>query len=116
MFLKKKYIIIYFDGYKIKYLYCLFADKVKPAIAHRDLSSRNILVRWDLTCVVCDLSFSMKIMGAHFVRNGQEENAEESSLTDVGYTARSQQSLESKSCYSGLLLHSLLIRLVFVLR
>ena len=64
---------------KIRY----FADKVKPSIAHRDFNTRNILVKADLTCCICDLGFAMKIQGSKFYRNGQEENAEQSSLTDV---------------------------------
>ena len=60
-----------------------FADKFKPSIAHRDFNTRNILVKADLRCCVCDLGFAMKIQGSKFFRNGQEENAEQSSLTDV---------------------------------
>ncbi len=61
----------------------VFPDKIKPAIAHRDFNTRNILVGADLSCVVCDLGFAMKIFGSKYYRNGQEENAEQSSLTDV---------------------------------
>ena len=32
----------------------------KPAIAHRDLKSRNILVKKDLTCVIADLGLCVK--------------------------------------------------------
>ena len=32
----------------------------KPAIAHRDLKSRNILVKSDLTCVIADLGLCVK--------------------------------------------------------
>ena len=32
----------------------------KPAIAHRDLKSRNILVKRDLTCVIADLGLCVK--------------------------------------------------------
>jgi len=33
----------------------------KPAIAHRDLKSRNILVKKDLTCVIADLGLCVKL-------------------------------------------------------
>ena len=33
----------------------------KPAIAHRDLKSRNILVKRDLTCVIADLGLCVKL-------------------------------------------------------
>ena len=32
----------------------------KPAIAHRDVKSRNILVKTDLTCCICDLGLCIK--------------------------------------------------------
>ena len=58
-------------------------DQNKPAIAHRDLNSRNVLVKPDLTCAICDFGFAMKISGGNFYRNGQQENAEHASLNDV---------------------------------
>jgi serine/threonine protein kinase len=36
----------------------------KPAIAHRDLKSRNILVKKDLTCVIADLGLCVKLVFA----------------------------------------------------
>eukprot|EP00091_Calanus_sinicus_P002726 TRINITY_DN12827_c0_g1_i1.p1 TRINITY_DN12827_c0_g1~~TRINITY_DN12827_c0_g1_i1.p1 ORF type:complete len:159 (-),score=54.28 TRINITY_DN12827_c0_g1_i1:175-651(-) len=36
----------------------------KPAIAHRDLKSRNILVKKDLTCVIADLGLCVKLTDA----------------------------------------------------
>ncbi|XP_052829895.1 bone morphogenetic protein receptor type-2 isoform X2 [Octopus bimaculoides] len=59
-------------------------DKVKPAIAHRDFNSRNVLIRPNLSCVVADLGFCMATMGSKLIRNGYSESAEQSSLTDVG--------------------------------
>ncbi|KAJ8937298.1 hypothetical protein NQ314_011937, partial [Rhamnusium bicolor] len=37
----------------------LHADIGKPCIAHRDINSRNILVRPDLTCCICDLGLAV---------------------------------------------------------
>lgn len=34
------------------------ADVHKPSVAHRDLSSSNVLVRADGTCVLCDFGCS----------------------------------------------------------
>ncbi|RWS08423.1 bone morphogenetic protein receptor type-2-like protein, partial [Dinothrombium tinctorium] len=59
-------------------------DKRKPCIAHRDLSSRNILVKEDKSCIICDFGFSMQIAGSKCFVNGVEQNAETSSLCDVG--------------------------------
>ena len=38
----------------------LFLDK--PPIAHRDLKSKNILVKNDLTCCVADLGLAVRFM------------------------------------------------------
>lgn len=56
----------------------------KPAVAHRDINSRNILVQADGTCCICDLGFAMKITGGRYFSDGSEQSAEMSSLTDVG--------------------------------
>lgn len=37
----------------------LHTDLGKPCIAHRDLNTRNILVRNDLTCCICDLGLAV---------------------------------------------------------
>ncbi|KAK7938757.1 hypothetical protein WMY93_002083 [Mugilogobius chulae] len=36
-------------------------DESKPALAHRDVSSSNVLVRSDLSCVLADFSLSMSL-------------------------------------------------------
>ncbi|XP_064643869.1 bone morphogenetic protein receptor type-2-like isoform X2 [Lineus longissimus] len=56
-------------------------DNVKPVVAHRDFNTRNILIRADLSCVICDLGFAMKLAGTRLYR-GQDE--EQVSLIDVG--------------------------------
>lgn len=58
--------------------------KGEKSVCHRDLNSRNIVVRSDLSCCICDFGFSMQIMGPHYYRNGVEQNAEKVSLSDVG--------------------------------
>uniref|UniRef100_T1J656 receptor protein serine/threonine kinase n=1 Tax=Strigamia maritima TaxID=126957 RepID=T1J656_STRMM len=60
-------------------------DKIKPCISHRDLNSRNVLVREDLSCFICDMGFAMKLSGSkYYGHNGEEQYAETTSLTDVG--------------------------------
>lgn len=61
---------------------CLL-DLFKPAIAHRDLNTRNILVNPDLTCVIVDLGFSVGMIGSRIIKNGVAENAEQATLADV---------------------------------
>jgi len=62
----------------------------KHAIVHRDINSRNILVRPDMTCVIADMGFSMKIRGSKVIRNGVEEHAEDGSLRDVSICVTSR--------------------------
>lgn len=50
-------------------------DLYKPAVSHRDLNSRNILVKADGTCVIIDFGLSMKLTGNRPARHGEEENA-----------------------------------------
>lgn len=59
-------------------------DLTKPAIAHRDLNSRNVLVNADLSCCICDFGFAMKIKRNRLMYNGAEANVEQATLTDVG--------------------------------
>lgn len=58
-------------------------DKFKPCIVHRDVTSRNILVKMDGTCMLCDFGFAIQISGSTYVLNGTEVKAEETSLSDV---------------------------------
>lgn len=37
----------------------LHSDLGKPCIAHRDLNTRNILVKADLSCCICDLGLAV---------------------------------------------------------
>ncbi|GIY18607.1 bone morphogenetic protein receptor type-2 [Caerostris extrusa] len=59
-------------------------DKLKPCIVHRDVTSRNILMKADGTCMLCDFGFAIQISGSTYVLNGEEVKAEETSLSDVG--------------------------------
>lgn len=52
----------------------LFEDVYKPAVSHRDLNSRNVLVKADGTCVIIDFGLSMKLTGNRPARHGEEEN------------------------------------------
>lgn len=60
-------------------------DKVKPCIAHRDLSSRNIVLKSENgSCMICDFGFATRISGSKYYANGIEQSAETASLNDVG--------------------------------
>nr|CAD7439695.1 unnamed protein product [Timema bartmani] len=65
-------------------LYPHYSDKMKPCVSHRDLNTRNILVKADLSCCLCDLGFAMKISGSKYYYNGEEQHAETKSINDVG--------------------------------
>ncbi|XP_019617441.1 PREDICTED: bone morphogenetic protein receptor type-2-like [Branchiostoma belcheri] len=53
----------------------------KPAVAHRDLTSRNILVKADGSCALSDLGFAMRLTGNRICNPGQEDTAH---ITEVG--------------------------------
>lgn len=59
-------------------------DKFKPCIAHRDMNSRNILVKADGSCCICDLGLAVQISGSKYYSNGEEQHAETKSINDVG--------------------------------
>lgn len=58
--------------------------KIKPCIAHRDMNSRNILIKADGTCCICDLGLAVQISGSKYFVNGEEQHAETKSINDVG--------------------------------
>ncbi|XP_066478677.1 bone morphogenetic protein receptor type-2 [Tiliqua scincoides] len=62
-------------------------DRYKPAISHRDLNSRNVLVKNDGTCVISDFGLSMKLTGNRLVRPGEEDNAAISEVGTIRYMA-----------------------------
>uniref|UniRef100_A0A3B5N1G8 receptor protein serine/threonine kinase n=1 Tax=Xiphophorus couchianus TaxID=32473 RepID=A0A3B5N1G8_9TELE len=62
-------------------------DLYKPAVSHRDLNSRNVLVKADGTCVIIDFGLSMKLTGNRPARNGEEENAAISEVGTIRYMA-----------------------------
>jgi len=58
---------------------------VKPTIAHRDVNSRNILVKGDRTCCLCDFGFAMKVVTSRLVDSmGAGDLEEHTSLAEVG--------------------------------
>ncbi|XP_068165080.1 bone morphogenetic protein receptor type-2-like [Antennarius striatus] len=62
-------------------------DLYKPAVSHRDLNSRNVLVKVDGTCVIIDFGLSMKLTGNRLSRHGEEENAAISEVGTIRYMA-----------------------------
>ncbi|XP_055612400.1 bone morphogenetic protein receptor type-2 [Uranotaenia lowii] len=59
-------------------------DQVKPCICHRDLNSRNILVKPDLSCCICDFGFALKTFGPRYECRGEITLAETKSINEVG--------------------------------
>ena len=55
------------------------------SIVHRDLNSRNILVKSDLSCCICDFGFAMQVNGGNYIYKGEKQQAEITSLSDVNY-------------------------------
>ncbi|XP_033900436.1 bone morphogenetic protein receptor type-2-like isoform X2 [Acipenser ruthenus] len=65
----------------------LRGDYYKPAVSHRDMNSRNVLVKNDGTCVISDFGLSMKLTGNRLVRPGEEDNAAISEVGTIRYMA-----------------------------
>ncbi|KAK2905554.1 hypothetical protein Q8A73_009497 [Channa argus] len=63
------------------------ADHYKPAVAHRDVTSRNVLVRADLSCVLADFGLSMKLTGNRPCRHGDDDTMTISEVGTVRYMA-----------------------------
>ncbi|CAN9498575.1 unnamed protein product [Ophioblennius macclurei] len=60
-------------------------EDYKPAVAHRDLTSRNVLVRADLSCVVADFGLSMRLTETRSCRNGDDDTMAISEVGTVRY-------------------------------
>lgn len=50
-------------------------DVYKPAVSHRDLNSRNVLVKTDGSCVISDFGLSMILTGKRPPGHGEEDNS-----------------------------------------
>lgn len=59
-------------------------DTIKPSICHRDLNSRNILVRADMSCCIADFGFALKTFGPRYEYRGEMTLAETKSIMEVG--------------------------------
>ncbi|KAK9537175.1 hypothetical protein VZT92_004811 [Zoarces viviparus] len=62
-------------------------DQYKPAVAHRDVTSRNVLVRSDLSCVLADFDLSMNLTGSRPCRPGDDDTVAISEVGTVRYMA-----------------------------
>ncbi|XP_077947158.1 bone morphogenetic protein receptor type-2 isoform X3 [Gasterosteus aculeatus] len=62
-------------------------DQYKPAVAHRDVTSRNVLVRSDLSCVLADFGLSMRLTGSRPCHHGDEDTVAISEVGTVRYMA-----------------------------
>ncbi|XP_055385242.1 bone morphogenetic protein receptor type-2 [Condylostylus longicornis] len=59
-------------------------DELKPCICHRDLNTRNILVKSDLSCCLADFGFALKTFGSRYEYKGEMALAETKSISEVG--------------------------------
>ncbi|XP_065818606.1 bone morphogenetic protein receptor type-2-like [Labrus bergylta] len=62
-------------------------DQYKPPVAHRDVTSRNVLVRADLSCVLADFGLSMRLTGSRPCRPGDDDTMAISEVGTVRYMA-----------------------------
>lgn len=63
------------------------AEVYKPAVCHRDINSRNILVRRDLSCVLSDFGLSMTLTRTGLPLQGEEEHCAISEAGTLRYMA-----------------------------
>lgn len=56
-------------------LFFSLLDVYKPAVSHRDLNSRNVLVKTDGSCVISDFGLSMILTGKRPPGHGEEDNS-----------------------------------------
>lgn len=63
-----------FDMKYFHFLFCLG----KPAIAHRDLKTKNILVKKDLSCCIADLGLAVRE-----VRRTNDSSNQQQSVIDI---------------------------------
>ncbi|XP_058259033.1 bone morphogenetic protein receptor type-2a isoform X4 [Hemibagrus wyckioides] len=62
-------------------------DVYKPAVSHRDLNSRNVLVKPDGCCVISDFGLSMALTGKRQSGQVEEDNTALSEVGTVRYMA-----------------------------
>ncbi|XP_014225253.1 uncharacterized protein LOC106651326 isoform X1 [Trichogramma pretiosum] len=48
-------------------------DKIKPAIVHRDLNPRNILIKGDGSCCICNLGHALRVAGSKVYQTGETQ-------------------------------------------
>lgn len=57
--------------------------RTKPCVVHRDLNTRNILVKADLSCCIADFGFALKMYGSRYEWKGEMALAETKSVAEV---------------------------------
>ncbi|XP_036425764.1 bone morphogenetic protein receptor type-2a isoform X2 [Colossoma macropomum] len=62
-------------------------DVYKPAVSHRDLNSRNVLVKADGCCVISDFGLSMTLTGKKQSGHADDDNTAISEVGTVRYMA-----------------------------
>lgn len=70
----------------LSYLHSKIVEKqqTKLTICHRDLNPRNIVVKSDLTCAICDFGYAICVDGPRYQHNGDMILAQTKSISEVG--------------------------------
>lgn len=77
-------------------LLCLHSDQYKPAVAHRDVTSKNVLVRGDLSCVLADFGLSMRLTGSRPCCPGDDDTMAISEVRSYDGDRQRLHSIEMK--------------------
>lgn len=75
----------------LSYLHSKIIEKnqVKLSICHRDLNPRNIVVKSDFTCALCDFGYAICVDGPRYQYNGDMILAQTKSISEVGTISES---------------------------
>ena len=66
--------------FRLSLLFLADDNEGKPCFVHRDLSSRNVLVSPNITCVLSDFGFAMKMLEIGSTKSTDDI------ITEVGFT------------------------------
>lgn len=75
---------------------------LKPCICHRDINTRNILVKADLSCCLADFGFALKTFGPRYEWKGEIALAETKSINEVALSRKMTVIFQNFKMYSFL--------------